>query len=229
MLKQIVWYTCGTFGYYLLCFFSFMFIVYIWDTYLFTPPDQWSTVINGILPRLGTLYLGAFGMYLHLWAGFIIAVLSLVQILPLLRHPRLLLVHRILGNLYCLCCFFAALGGNLYIYSTGTTGGTWMDIPFSIYGFLMGICSLMTYIRARQHRVQDHSNWALRLWALGVSGINYRVLYLIFLGMGYPIGRAGFSSFLDRLITWSFFLVPLGLMEIFIHPIHPPWGDLSYF
>ena len=156
-------------------------------------------------------------MYLHLWGGLIIMIIGLIQILPLLRTEKLFILHRIIGTMVCFISILTSIGGNIFIYTTGTVGGINMDIAFSIYGWLLFIFSLMAYIRARTNNRQAHKDWALRLWALIYASLFYRISYFMLSLCGYHVTNSSdFFRPIDELLDWWFFLVPLFVMEIYI-------------
>lgn len=199
---------------------SLFFAIRIMIWYLFISPTDWSKKTNNILPNLGNLYIPAFGMYLHFWAGCFVLILGLIVILPISR--KYIIVHRILGNMYVISCVLTSIGGNIFIYTTGTVGGINMDISFSIYGWLLFFCAIITYVQARRKIINSHKAWAIRLWALGLSSLFYRVSYTVLGICGYSLNSTkDFMRPLDMILDWWFFVVPLIIAEIYIRFLMP--------
>jgi len=197
--------------------FVLLFSYIIMESYLFEPPTSWSSVKDNMLYNLGNLYIPAFGMYLHLWSGVIVMLLGLLQILPIIRQSKLMILHRIIGNVICVFSFAVSIGGNIFIYTTGTVGGINMSVSFSIYGWLIFFFALFTYITARNHNIVSHKEWALRLWTMIYSSLFYRLSYYFLFLCGYDMSNpSDFYRPLDEFLDWWFFLLPLFLIECYI-------------
>lgn len=206
--------------FYFLLFNTIMFEFRIYN-YLTTGPEYWKDITGGqILVDIGTLYLPAFGMYLHFIFGFITMFLSFIQIIPWhewFPSHLTIITHRIIGTIYCLSCIMASLGGHIYIFTQGTTGGRNMDLSFTIYGLIMIYYSLKTYISARQRDKKNHRENAHRLWSLVMAGIFYRLLNTVLIGLNFPVARGKFDHYLDYCVNFSFFLIPLLTMELYLN------------
>lgn len=202
--------------------------------YIFENPENWKLGTQNILNNMGNLYFPAFCMYLHWICGILITLLSLIQILPILRSPPYIHYHRIFGTIYCILCVIVSLAGNLFIFSNSTVGGLNMSLAFSCYGWLLFFFSIKTYYSIRQYQslkhkkpqeskvfLDNHRKWAIRLWILSISGLYYRFVYLILMIFGYPFGftmreSTDFLRPLDKFLSWQFFIVPLIVTEIYL-------------
>ena len=193
--------------------------------YLFSPPDTWKLGTKNNIDDMGRLYLPAFSIYLHWWMAAIITVLSLLQILPIFRKREYLIYHRIMGNIYCAAGIIVSIAGNVFIYSNGTVGGFNMSCAFSVYGWLMFYFAIKTYYLARKYNftkeyaiLTDHRAYAIRLWVASISGLNYRLGYLILLNIGYSVTSPNdFYRLLDRIMVWEFFVLPLIINEYYLY------------
>ncbi len=204
-------------GFLLLSVCVAIFSIIICGNFLFTSPTLWAAETGNILYNMGNLYIPAFGMYLHLWCGVFIMILGLVQILPIFRKKKFMFVHRIIGTVVCVFSLLTSIGGNIFIYTTGTVGGINMDIAFSIAGWILFFLALMTYITARTHRIKNHREWALRLWAMIYSSLFYRLSYFFLFICGYSFTNSDdFYRPVDEFLDWWFFVVPLFCMEMYI-------------
>jgi hypothetical protein len=199
----------------LLCLPVTIFIYVIITLFITQPPTEWSNNTDNMLPGLGNLYIPAFGMYLHFIGGVIIMICGIFQILPIIR--KRIIIHRIIGNIYVYFSILTGIGGNIFIYTNGTTGGINMDIAFSIAGWLMIILAIVAYYYARIKNIQKHKEWAIRSWALCYSSIFYRIIYFIVGLFGYYVTSPDdFLRPLDSIIDWLFFFLPLLFAELYI-------------
>lgn len=211
-------------GYVILCILSGINLYRMVHYYLFKHPNQWHLGTRGALDNIGTLYFPALMMYIHLIMGFIVTILSLLQILPVFRRPGYIKYHRLMGDIYCFCCLIASIAGNIFIYTNGTAGGFNMSVAFSVYGWMMFYFSVKTYYYAKKYQktknkihLMWHRESSIRLWALGISGLVYRVNYLILLWCGYQITSSlDFRRLLDSIMVWEFFLAPMFVTELFL-------------
>lgn len=80
----------------------------------------------------------------------------------------------------------------------GTVGYNWMTVPFTI-------CGVLTFIYAATHNLVRHRAWAIRAFFIGNASPLYRLLY-----------QVTFHGPLDNLFDWLFFLVPMGLAELYL-------------
>jgi hypothetical protein len=111
---------------------------------------------------------------LHLLTGTVLVVLGPLQLVPRIRAARPA-VHRAIGRIYVGAAIIAGLAGNAFIYTRGTVGGPVMSIAFSIYGWLLVGAAVLAWRYGRQRDLVRHRAWALRLFALGISSMLYRL------------------------------------------------------
>lgn len=192
-----------------------IFLYVIVSTFMITPPTDWTSLTG--LPEIGSLYYPALFMYLHILCGSIAMLAGLVQILSIFRK-KIMVVHRLFGNIACISSMLVCIFGNLYIYCFGTVGGINMSIAFSIAGWILGSFALITLIYARSHNHHKHRNWALRTFAMIYSSLFYRVCYFtLYFLFNYQVNSPeDFSRPLDEFLDWFFFLFPLFCAECFV-------------
>ena len=191
------------------------FIAHISIDYLFTNPTLWCEKTDYVLSSICDLYIPAFGIYLHFWCGIIVMILGMIQILPITR--RYIIIHRILGNIYIVAAILVSIGGNIFIYTNGTSGGINMSIAFSIYKWLLFLAAIVTYIMARIGNIIYHHEWAIRLFALTYASLFYRVCYFILSLCGYHVTTTSdFYRPIDMILDWFFFLFPMIICELFL-------------
>lgn len=148
MIAKIIRYLVLLLGYFVIVVSVGIFLESIIKIFMIAHPTTWTS--NTGLPNLVKLYYPALLMYIHILAGSIIMICGLLQIIPFLRKPKFIILHRIVGNIICIFSVIVCICGNLYIYTTGTIGQTNMDIAFSVARWILGIFSVVTYVYARK-------------------------------------------------------------------------------
>lgn len=87
----------------------------------------------------------------------------------------------------------------------GTVGYNWMTVPFTICGVLTFIYAVTAAYFAATHNLVRHRAWAIRAFFIGNASPLYRLLY-----------QVTCHGPLDNLFDWLFFLVPMGLAELYL-------------
>ena len=161
----------------------------------------------------GKTALGAITICIHWVGGFLVNICGCIQMLPEIRH-KYPAVHRASGRMYLFGAFLASIGGFIYIIAMGTVGGLQMDTAFGIYGVLIFICccQVIYHIRKPVPDIVQHSNWAIRLFMLGIGSALYRV-YVLPLLMGYFVDHA--ITYLN-ICGWLMFVPNIFIAEIII-------------
>lgn len=144
--------------------------------------------------------------------------------------------HRILGYVFAVASLLTSIGGLTYVLIHGTTGGTPMNLAFSIYGLFLFIATFKTIQFARQKLIKHHNEWALRLFILAMGSWFYRVCYGFYFTLD-PTGSGhtdDFHGFFDLLMNFGFFIPPLLLLETYFYlnkkgkfNIHPILSSLA--
>jgi hypothetical protein len=157
---------------------AILFGLYILAFYAAALVDGTPAKWNDVLPGLYTANApgATAGIAVHFAAGGIILVLGGVQFISAIRrhYP---LVHRWSGRVYVAAAVLAGAGGLTFIALAGTIGGAIMDVGFGLYGVLMLVAAVPTYMHARARRIDAHRVWALRLFALAIGSWLYRIEY----------------------------------------------------
>ncbi len=204
-----------------------IFGVYILAFYLGAVPRGLIGQWNSTLPKLyeantpaATLAIGA-----HLATGAILLLFGPIQLLGAVRN-RFKTFHRWVGTIYVLAAMIAGLGGLGFILVKGTIGGMPMNIGFGLYGALMVLCAVMTYINGRGRREDSHRAWAIRLFALAIGSWLYRMDYGFWLLLSGGAGHVqDFTGPFDVVMAYAFYIPNLIVAEAFIRarrdPAHP--------
>ena len=160
------------------------------------------------------------GIGLHMLLGGFLTLLAPIQVL-LGWKKKWLVWHKRLGYLIFGAAILTGVGGLTYIFLHQTTGGIVMDIAFSLYGVLMIIAAVQTVRHARNHQLEQHEEWSLRLFVLAIGSWFYRVCYgAWFFYHRAPIGHTdNFQGTFDYFMDFAFYLLPLLALEIYFRTI----------
>ena len=138
--------------------------------------------------------------------GAAITLLVPLQLISPLRR-RALAFHRWTGRLLIGLAVMTALGGLIYIAERRTIGGWPMNYGFTIYGLLLLITAVQTFLHASARRFAQHYAWALRFFWLAIASWLYRVHY----GLWYLLtdglwSRPDFTGGFDLAQNFAFYL-----------------------
>ncbi|WP_111670173.1 DUF2306 domain-containing protein [Algoriphagus litoralis] len=205
-LVTTVWISAALFGLYILAFYAAA--GYEGDM------TRWNNTLPNLYQENSPA--ATTGIGIHFAAGGILLVLGSIQLIDKVRVTFPFL-HRLLGKIYIGSSLLAALGGLVFIFVRGTVGGLTMDIGFALYGFLMGLAAVFTYLHASKGRFAKHRHWALRLYALAIGSWIYRMDYGFWTILTGGLGRgANFSGPFDQVMDFFFYVPNLIIVELYI-------------
>jgi len=153
----------------------------------------------------------------HVLAGFLFIVTGPLQFLPAIRN-RWRGFHRFCGKVFMAAgvvgaCTALAFLRYLPVYGTFTAK---VAVVFGAMLFLFSI--VMAYVAIRQRRIQQHREWMIRAYALGLGIATFRVFLPIFMS---PPFSAPFAEAWDT-VTWFGFALNLTIAEAWINLTRPP-------
>jgi len=190
------------------CLYSWLFIYYMIGTYLFEPHGHWK-----VLSNLCCELTQKIPMYVHIFAGTIIMIIGPLQICQLSHKLK---IHKVTGYIYIISCLFVFIGGFSFIILNDTVGGLLMSIPFSIYGFLILLHVLVAYVYIHKQDYYKHRRWGIRLFMLGNASWLYRILYTITCHVITKCLVITWTSTMDYIFDWAFFIIPMIVSEIYL-------------
>lgn len=206
LLLITVWSSAGLFGLYIIAYYAAS--LYQGNA------ARWNEMLPGLYSKDATA--STTGIGLHFAMGGIILVLGSIQLISSLRN-RWPAFHRWVGRIYVTASMLAAIGGLVFIFTTGTIGGTVMNMGFGLYGVLMFIAAVLTWRYAATKQMGLHRAWALRLYALAIGSWLYRMDYGFWFLLANKWGHEhNFSGPFDHVMAFFFYLPNLLVAEIFI-------------
>lgn len=206
LLVITVWVSAGLFGLYIIAYYAAS--LYAGNG------ARWNEMLPGLYSKNAAT--PTLGIGLHFAMGGVILLLGSIQLIDRLRE-RWPAFHRWTGRIYVVASMLAAIGGLVFIFATGTIGGTIMNLGFGLYGGLMLLAAFLTWRHALAGRMDLHRAWALRLYALAIGSWLYRMDYGFWLLLANGWGhRQDFSGPFDHFMAFFFYLPNLLVAELFI-------------
>ena len=153
----------------------------------------------------------------HMVAGAVVTLAAPFQLITPLRR-RFPALHRWTGRTAVAAALVAALGGLWHIAERRTIGGLNMDVGFALYGAALGLAAVQAARHARARRIPQHRAWAIRLFALAMGSLLFRVHYGVWFAAtgGLGVETETLSGPFDRIQVWAFWIPYLILAEIWI-------------
>ena len=197
-----------------------VFAWYIFALYLQPINTGDNTIWNRVLENMYVPKeaLANFSIALHLFGGAVISIIGPFQLFPSIRNkaPH---IHRWSGRIYMITAIIISLAGLTFIFSRGSVGGLYMDIGFALYGALMLMCVVQAWLNAMSGNYAVHRQWAIRLFALGMSSWLYRVEYgfWAFINQGLPGHTDTFDGPFDIFMNFAFYIPTLMAVELYFY------------
>ena len=175
--------------------------------------ERWNEVIPG---RVVEGDVAGFAMIAaHLILAFVVTVCGPLQLTPAIRgrFPRF---HRLNGRIYITSAFLMGLGGLWLIWGRREADDTLVgSLPLTINAVLLILFASVALNRAMKRRIDEHRQWALRLF-VAMSGVWYlRVIIPLWVTM------MGFEGLGERLegpvgtaLKFGAYALPLLVLEI---------------
>lgn len=172
---------------------QFIFALYIFGLYgvsgLAEDFERWnSSAPHGYVEKdlLGNVFFGV-----HVLLAGIITIGGPLQLMRRVRG-RFPKFHRINGRFYISSAFLISIAGLYLAWVRGSVGGLVGAIFISINAFIILTCAFFTIMRAINHQLRAHREWAIRLF-LAMSGVwFFRVCLMFWIAINQ--GIVGFDN-----------------------------------
>jgi Predicted membrane protein (DUF2306) len=181
---------------------------------------QWHDLVSGAPLPTAADWIANVGFGLHLQMG-----IFLVLAWPLLFSARLRnryrTVHRWVGRVYVTAALLAAGGGMSYIFAHGAYIPA-ASVAFALWGAVMMVCAVMTYLNARAKRFDKHRAWTIRLFAMVLGSWIFDLENTAWADLTHGLGMSeGLPSGpFDHIVLYLFFVPNLLVAEFFIRYQH---------
>ncbi|OQW64096.1 MAG: hypothetical protein A4S17_06795 [Proteobacteria bacterium HN_bin10] len=168
---------------------------------------------------------GNLALVAHLIIAFLVTIGGTLQLIPQLR-ARAPSFHRWNGRLYIVMAFITAIAALYMVWTRDTFGPDSLEVSVSINAVLIMICAAMTLRHAMARRIDVHHRWALRTFMV-MSGVWFlRVIYacigVVTQGEMLPGIASDMSGPLDLVISFSSYLLPLAILELYLQAQRSP-------
>jgi|SRR5579863_2610386 len=177
----------------------------------------WSkTITHGYVPgeTIGNLAVAT-----HLFSAFVVILAGMLQLVPQIRN-RFPVFHRWTGRLYILTAFTISLAGLYMTWIRGSVGDLVQHLGSSLMAVLIMVCAAMALRYAMARDFRTHRRWALRLYLVVSASLFIRAgIFLSLLLNRGPFGfdPSSFSGPFLTFITFAQYLVPLAVLELYLH------------
>ncbi|WFB36884.1 DUF2306 domain-containing protein [Kiritimatiellota bacterium B12222] len=163
--------------------------VYFFRERIDTSPEVWKSIL---IP--------------HVMAGMICLLAGPLLFLPLIKNGR---VHAGLGILYALSTLGVMLPTGIWL-SFYAHGGWIGRLGFLITGSGMFVATILGLWALRDLQIVSHRHWMMRSYALALSALSFRIVYVT----GYTLGLSYEVNY--PLSTWLSTVINLVVVEIMI-------------
>lgn len=153
---------------------------------------------------------------LHVLLAAVITFGGLMQLIPPLRR-RFPALHRWNGRLFMLLAVFMAVGGIWLVWGRGTRLSDVSGWPTTINGVLILFFAAMALRLAMKRRIDEHRQWAMRLF-IAVNGVwFFRVMIMawLILNQGPRWNNQTLSGPADLALSYGSYLLPLLGLELY--------------
>jgi len=182
----------------------------------------WTKILShGIISGDG---MGNFALATHLISAVIIILAGTLQLIPQIRN-RFPVFHRWTGRLYIVTAFTVSLAGLYLMWARGTVGDLPQHLGTSLMAILIMIFALMALRYAVARDFKTHRRWALRLYLVVSASLFIRAgIFLSLLLNRGPFGfdPATFSGPFLTFVSFAQYLVPLAVLELYLHAQQRP-------
>jgi outer membrane protein assembly factor BamD (BamD/ComL family) len=182
----------------------------------------WTKILShGIISGDG---MGNFALATHLISAVIIILAGTLQLIPQIRN-RFPVFHRWTGRLYIVTAFTVSLAGLYLMWARGTVGDLPQHLGTSLMAILIMIFAVMALRYAVARDFKTHRRWALRLYLVVSASLFIRAgIFLSLLLNRGPFGfdPATFSGPFLTFVSFAQYLVPLAVLELYLHAQQRP-------
>jgi uncharacterized membrane protein len=154
------------------------------------------------------------GIIGHIVGAMMALVLGAVQLLPQIRRPRYLHIHRWVGRLYLggvligsLCGFYMAwlsFGGMTTHLGFATLAGWWF------------VTGLVAYRQIRRGDVRAHRRWMIRNYAMTFAAVTLRLWLVLLIILEVPFAEA------YQAVAWIAWVWNIPVAEWIIRRVETP-------
>jgi uncharacterized membrane protein len=146
----------------------------------------------------------------HLVTGFVFMALGPIQFWPAVRNSWIG-YHRLAGRVWMIASLMGGIAALLFVPLLPVFGSFEASVAVTIAGSLFLVCLAQGYRRIRQRRIDQHREWMIRAFAIGLGISTFRVLLPVFMLLG-----ATFPEAWDT-VVWLGFLVNALVAEVWIN------------
>ncbi|HEX7191845.1 MAG TPA: DUF2306 domain-containing protein [Thermoanaerobaculia bacterium] len=166
----------------------------------------------------------------HLATAVIVMTIGCLQFIPRVRvrYPRF---HRMNGRVYMLAGVALSAAGVYMTWFRSKLGDVPQHLASTLNAVLIWAFAAIAIRYAMRRDFVQHRRWALRFFLVLSASYFYRLsFFLVIVLAGHPVGfdPSTFTGWLPTTMSFTQFLVPLGVLELYLHAQTNP-GALRKF
>lgn len=179
---------------------------------------QWNALVKGLPLQTAADWISNVGIGMHYLMGTILVLAWPILFSSHIR-ARHRAIHRWTGRTYVTAGFLAGVGGLSFILARHNGGAP--HVAFAIWGSIMMLSAVLTFVRARAKRFDQHRAWAIRLFAMVLGSWLYDLEVWTWSELAGGIGMTKDEDGpADYVIMYFFFVPNLLVAEFFIRNYH---------
>src|ERR1700722_13204465 len=160
----------------------------------------------------------------HLFSAVVVILAGMLQLIPQVRN-RFPVFYRWNGRVYIVTAFTISLAGLYMTWIRGSVGDLMQHLGSSLMAVLIMVCAVMALRYALARDFRTHRRWALRLYLVVSASLFIRAgIFLSFFLNHGPFGfdPSTFSGPFLTFITFAQYLLPLAVLELYLHAKESP-------
>jgi len=177
---------------------------------------RWNEVISPGYQEGATLSNLAIGI--HLFFAFLIMLSGPLQFISQVRN-RFPTFHRWNGRVYVMLTSIGGITGFYMIWTNEGSGGPVSHLAMSLEAVLIVFAGFMVWQKAVKRRMQQHEQWAVRLFLVASGVWFFRVFIMGWIIInGGPVGfdPETFSGPFIDFLSYAHYLLPLAIYELYL-------------
>ena len=166
----------------------------------------------------------------HLASAFFVMASGCLQFIPRLRvrYPRF---HRVNGRLYMAAGIMVSAAGVYMTWFRSSIGDVSQHLGSTLNAVLIWLFAAIAIRYAIRRDIAAHRRWALRFFVVLSASFFIRLMFsVVFVIAGRPIGLdpTTFTGWLPTTLTYAQYLVPLAVLELYLHAQRNPGTARSF-
>jgi uncharacterized membrane protein len=146
----------------------------------------------------------------HVVTGFVFMALGPIQFWPAVRN-RWIGYHRVAGRVWMIASLVGGISALTLVPMLPLFGNFSSQVAVTGAGSVFLVCLVQGYRRIRQRQIDEHREWMIRTFAIGLGISTFRVLLPMMMALGITFPEAWDT------VAWLGFLINAIVAEVWIN------------